>query len=68
MRGNNGKNITLSGITTTPCTQMDTAKAHIHIAMRCELTAVFLCTLFFVVTLKAFRKLSLYQSYFEVQR
>ena len=68
MRDSNGKNITLSGITTTPCTQMDTAKAHIHIAMRCELTAVFLCTLFFVVTLKAFRKLSLYQSYFEVQR
>ena len=51
-----------------PRTQMDAAKAHIHIAMRCELTAVFLCTLFFVVTLKAFRKLSLYQSYFEVQR
>jgi hypothetical protein len=48
--------------------QMDTAKAHIHITMRCELTAVFLYTIFFVVTLKAFRKLSLYQLYFEVQR
>ena len=45
MRDSNGKNITLSGITTTPCTQMDTAKAHIHIAMRCELTAVFLCAI-----------------------
>ena len=27
-------------------TQMDTAKAHTHIAMRCELTAVFPCLLF----------------------
>jgi hypothetical protein len=33
MRGSNGKNISLSGVTTTPRTQMDTAKAHIHIAM-----------------------------------
>ena len=68
MRGNSGKNISLSGVTTTPRTQMDAAKAHIHIAMRCELTAVFLCTLFFVVTLKAFRKLSLYLQNYEVQR
>ena len=68
MRGSNGKSISLSGVTTTPRTQMDTAKAHTHIAMQCELTAVFLCTIFFVVTLKAFRKLSLYLLYFEVQR
>ena len=47
MRGSNGKSISLSGVTTTPRTQMDTAKAHIHIAMRCELTAVFLCTISF---------------------
>ena len=67
MRGDSGKNI-YSQVSPNTSTQMDTAKAHIHITMRCELTAVFLCTLFFVVTLKAFRKLSLYQSYFEVQR
>ncbi len=33
MRDNSSKNISLSGITTTPYTQMDTTKAHIHIAM-----------------------------------
>ena len=67
MRGDSGKNI-YSQVLPHTLAQMDTAKAHIHIAMRCELTAVFLCTLFFVVTLKAFRKLSLYLLYFEVQR
>ena len=59
MRGSNGKNISLSGITTTPCTQMDTAKAHIHIAMRCELTAVFLCAIS-CGDFESVRKLSLY--------
>ena len=68
MWDSNGKNISLSGVTIHLRIQMDTAKAHIHIAMRCELTAVFLYTIFFVVTLKAFRKLSLYQLYFKVQR
>jgi hypothetical protein len=33
MRGNSGKNISLSGIAKHLSTQMDTAKAHIHIAM-----------------------------------
>ena len=67
MRGSNGKNISLSGITTTPCTQMDTAKAHIHIAMRCELTAVFLCAIS-CGDFESVRKLSLYLLYFKVQR
>ena len=44
MRGNNGKNISSPGIA-VPRIQMNTAKAHIHIAMRCELTAVFLYTI-----------------------
>ena len=44
MRGNSGKNISSPGIA-VPRIQMNTAKAHIHIAMRCELTAVFLYTI-----------------------
>ena len=43
MRGSNGKNI-YSRVLPHTLAQMDTAKAHIHIAMKCELTAVFLCT------------------------
>ena len=42
MQGNSGKNI-YSQVSPNTSTQMDTAKAHIHIAMRCELTAVFPC-------------------------
>jgi len=47
---------------------MNTAKAHIHIAIRCELTAVFLYTIFFLAILEESRKLSLYLLYFKVQR
>ncbi len=42
MRGSNGKNI-YSQVLPHTLAQMDTTKAHIHIAMRCELTAVFPC-------------------------
>ena len=42
MRGNSGKNI-YSQVLPHTLAQMDTAKAHTHIAMRCELTAVFPC-------------------------
>ena len=42
MRDNNGKNI-YSQVLPHTLAQMDTAKAHTHIAMRCELTAVFPC-------------------------
>ena len=45
MRGSNGKNI-YSQVLPHTSTQMDTAKAHTHIAMRCELTAVFPCLIF----------------------
>ena len=44
MRDSNGKNIYSRELPHT-LAQMDTAKAHIHIAMRCELTAVFLCAI-----------------------
>ena len=47
---------------------MNTAKAHIHIAIRCELTAVFLYTIFFWAILEESRKLSLYLLYSEVQK
>ena len=47
---------------------MNTAKAHIHITIRCELTAVFLYTIFFLAILEESRKLSLYLLYSEVQR
>lgn len=40
----NSKNISSPGIA-VPRIQMNTTKAHIHIAMRCELTAVFLYTI-----------------------
>ena len=40
--GSNGKNI-YSQVLPHTLAQMDTAKAHTHIAMRCELTAVFPC-------------------------
>ena len=42
MRGDSGKNI-YSQVLPHTLAQMDTAKAHTHIAMRCELTAVFPC-------------------------
>jgi len=40
MRGDSGKNISLQGIAKHPDAD-ETAKAHIHITIRCELTAVF---------------------------
>ena len=40
MRGNSGKSISLQGIAKHPDAD-ETAKAHIHITIRCELTAVF---------------------------
>ena len=46
MRGNSGKNI-YSQVSPNTSTQMDTAKAHIHITIRCELTAVFPCLILF---------------------
>ena len=67
MQGNSGKNI-YSQVSPNTSTQMDTAKAHIHITIRCELTAVFLYTIFFLAILEESRKLSLYLLYFEVQR
>ncbi len=42
MRGDSGKNI-YSQVLPHTLAQMDTVKAHTHIAMRCELTAVFPC-------------------------
>ncbi len=45
MRDNSGKNI-YSQVSPNTSTQMDTAKAHTHIAMRCELTAVFPCLIY----------------------
>ena len=67
MRGDSGKNISLQGIAKHPDAD-ETAKAHIHITIRCELTAVFLYTIFFLAILEESRKLSLYLLYFEVQR
>ena len=46
MQGNSGKNI-YSQVSPNTSTQMDTAKAHIHITIRCELTAVFPCLILF---------------------
>ena len=45
MWDNNGKNI-YSLVSPNTSTQMDTAKAHTHIAMWCELTAVFPCLIY----------------------
>ena len=46
MWDNSGKNISLQGIAKHPDAD-ETAKAHIHIAMWCELTAVFLRLILF---------------------
>ena len=66
MRGNNGKNISSPGIA-VPRIQMNTAKAHIHIAMRCELTAVFLYTNFYWLFRRSSESCRFYL-YFEVQK
>ena len=58
MRGDSGKNI-YSQVLPHTLAQMDTAKAHTHIAMRCELTAVFLCAIS-CGDFESVRKLSLY--------
>ena len=46
MRDSNGKNIYSRELPHT-LAQMDTVKAHIHITIRCELTAVFPCLILF---------------------
>ena len=68
MRGNSGKNI-YSQVSPNTSTQMDTAKAHIHIAIWCELTAVFPCLILLAILWVVQKAVALSAIFhFEVQR